>query len=457
MTRNSVWAIGAVAILGLAAAGCTPADPPAEPEPEPTASEPAPDPEETEPEETEAAEPEVDPVFVGDDLERVLLDADRVGALFPSVTSVSDTSDFDASVGETEGQIGDPAVCMPLLWTADWALTAGVRSVQWWGPDDGPSLGRQYTVQAPSIEQAEESFDWYEDAADECDTFTPREDITDITYSWAFGAEEERGEDVEVIVGTLSGGGEGSEDTLQIQARAGNALVSMSIGNGVAQQPDPGPVAVAVADALESAIGELVPGGGSLPEAPEVDGAAPLSEWEAGVGGIGPIRIGDSIDDVMQAVDWIEEPVEGENFFTYEPQSTWTQRFDGGTVNITLTDDRVSGVEVAADYDYEAPDPDDSGLPSAGGVRFGDAALAAVEAFPGGTVFYKLAPGVQQYSVADADGRALTFSAPGLVDENDEFGSYALENGVITAIAVEDATQRESMYETYTNFSDSDD
>jgi hypothetical protein len=452
MTRNSLWAIGAVALLGLAAAGCTPADPPAEPEP--TASEPAPDPEETEPEETETVAPEVDPVFVGDDLERVLLDADRVGALFPSVTSVSDASDFDASVGETEGQIGDPAVCMPLLWTADWALTAGARHVQWQGDDDSLHYGQQYAVQAPSVEQAEESFDWYEDAADECDTFTPREDITDITYEWAVGSEEER-EDVEVIVGTLSGGGEGSEAAVQIQARAGNALVSISTSLGEALDADPGAIATSVADALESAIGELEPGGGSLPEAPEADGAAPLSEWEAGVGGIGPIRIGDSIDDVMQAVDWVEEPVEGENFFTYEPQSTWTQPFDGGTVNITLTDDRVSGVEVAADDG--APDPDGSGLPSAGGVRIGDTALAAAEAFPGGTVFYKLAPGVQQYSVADADGRILAFSAPGVVNENDEFGGYTLENGVITAIAVEDATQRESMYETYTTWSDSDD
>jgi hypothetical protein len=64
---------------------------------------------------------------------------------------------------------------------------------------------------------------------------------------------------------------------------------------------------------------------------------------------------------------------------------------------------------------------------------------------------------VQQYSVADADGRILAFSAPGVVNENDEFGGYTLENGVITAIAVEDATQRESMYETYTTWSDSDD
>ena len=411
MSRNSAWFVGVVALAGLAAAGCDSSEPAADPDRSPTAADPS-ETAPTDPVEAETPDPEIAPVFAGDDLEKVILDADQVAAIFPSVTGVGEVSDYDPSVGETEGQIGDPATCMPLLWSSDWALTVGVRSAAWSGADDVGNFGSEYAVQAPSIEQAEESIDWYRSASEGCTTFTPREDITDIVYEWTPGAEETR-DNVDVIVGTLAGG-DGATASLQVQARAGNALVSISV--------------------------------------PAEDGADPLSEWEAGSGGIGPIRIGDTVDDVQAAVDWFDEPVEGDNYFTNANQASWSQQVDGGTLTITLTDDVVSGVEVQADYDYSAaiPDVDGSAFPSAGGVRIGDSALAASEAFPGGTVTYKLAPGVQQYGVADASGMLISFSAPGLANQDDEFGTYTLENGVITSIAVEDTTTRVTMYETYT-------
>jgi len=448
MVRERAWipgGAGVVALAAMAAVGCAPDSPPADPAPDsmPSAAErtqapPTPD------------TPVVPPIFAGDDLEKLLLDAGHVGALFPSVTGVGEASDFDASVGETEGQIGDPASCMPLLWPSDWSLTVGSRSAQWQGADDAVRYGGQHAVQAPSIEQAEESFDWYSDAADDCETFTPRADLTDITYRWTFGAEAERGDTVEVIVGTLGRGGEPSEEVVQIQARAGNALVSISTGLGEAFEADPRRIADSVADALDAAVGELTLASGSGSETAPAGGDDSMSEWVADAGGIGPIRIGSSVAEVRAAVDWIEAPVEGENLSRTPSQALWSQEFDGGTLVITLADDRVSGVEVRADIDVNAPDPDGSGLPSAGGVRIGDSALAASEAFPGGTVFYKMAPGIEQYVVSDIAGQTVSFSAPGLVDPADQFSGYTLENGVITAIAVEDATERESMYEIYT-------
>ncbi|GGF41096.1 hypothetical protein GCM10010922_15660 [Microbacterium sorbitolivorans] len=447
MSRNSAWFVGVVALVGLAAAGCDSSAPAADPDPDPTAT----DPSETasaDPVETETPDPEIAPVFVGDDLEKVILDADQVAAIFPSVTGVGEVSDYDPSVGETEGQIGDPATCMPLLWSSDWALTVGVRSTAWTGTDAEARYGSEYAVQAPSIRQAEDSLEWFHAASESCTTFTPREDITDIVYEWTPGAEETR-DNVDVIVGTLAGG-DGATASLQVQARAGNALVSISVP--AEDGADPQAIATSVADALESAIGELTVGAASLPAAPAADGATPLADWQAGSGGIGPIRIGDTIDDVQAAVDWLDEPVEGENYFVNANQTSWSQQVDGGTLGITFTDDRVSAVTVQADYDYsaEVADPDGSALPTAGGVRIGDTAVAASEAFPGGTVTYKLAPGVQQYGFADASGMLISFSAPGLANQDDEFGTYTLENGIITSIAVEDTTTRVSMYETYT-------
>lgn len=447
MSRNSAWFVGVVALVGLAAAGCDSSEPAADPDPDPTAT----DPSETasaDPVETETPDPEIAPVFVGEDLEKVILDADQVAAIFPSVTGVGEVSDYDPSVGETEGQIGDPATCMPLLWSSDWALTVGVRSTAWTGADDVGNFGSEYAVQAPSIEQAEESIDWYRSASEGCTTFTPREDITDIVYEWTPGAEETR-DNVDVIVGTLAGG-DGATASLQVQARAGNALVSISVP--AEDGADPQAIAAPVADALESAIGELTGDAASLPATPAADGAAPLADWQAGSGGIGPIRIGDTIDDVQAAVDWLDEPVEGDNYFVNANQASWSQEVDGGTLGITFTDDRVSAVTVQADYDYsaEVADPDGSALPTAGGVRIGDTAVAASEAFPDGTVTYKLAPGVQQYGFADASGVLISFSAPGLANQDDEFGTYTLENGIITSITVEDTTTRVTMYETYT-------
>ena len=450
MSRNSAWFVGVVALVGLAAAGCDSSEPAADPDPDPTAA----DPSETasaDPVETETPDPEIAPIFVGDDLEKVILDADQVAAIFPSITGVGEVSDYDPSVGETEGQIGDPATCMPLLWSSDWALTVGVRSAAWSGADAEARYGSEYAVQAPSIRQAEDSLEWFRAASESCTTFTPREDITDIVYEWTPGAEETR-DNVDVIVGTFTGNDEWTVDSVNVQARAGNALVSLTAPVEDGEAPDPQAIAASVADALESAIGELTGDAASLPAAPAADGAAPLADWQAGSGGIGPIRIGDTLDDVQAAVNWFDEPVEGDNYFTNANQASWSQQVDGGTLGITFTDDRVSAVTVQADYDYSAKvaDPDGSALPSAGGVRIGDSALAASEAFPGGTVYYKLAPGVQQYGVADASGMLISFSAPGLANQDDEFGTYTLENGIITSIAVEDATTRVSMYETYT-------
>jgi len=462
MSHRSASLLGVIALAGLGIAGCAPAGAGMDPDPEPSTAEQAPDPEPSSHEQTPDPEPSAaeqspaaeetvapppaDPLFLGDDLEKVLLPDDVVHELFPGVLDIEATTNLSATVGESEGQIGYPTKCMPLNWD-DWTLTVGWRGSRWLA--GGEIFGSQRAMQFPNAEKAQESLDWYRAALEGCDSFTPREDITDIVYSWSLDAHVERGP-VEVFVGTMdsAGGYEGETSSVLVLAVVGNAVLR------VGADPDRGAdeIADGVADALEASIDSLDPAFEWGTDDARPGAQAPISDWIADAGGIGPIRIGDSIEEVRAAVDWMDEPIEGDTYFvTGGADEYWRQDIDGGTINITMNDGAVRVVEVGADYDYEDPHPDGGGLPSIAGVRIGDPAQAAADAFPAGTVLYQIAPDIEQYSVADGAGRVITFAAPGMVDRDDLSGGYDLAAGVITSIQVEDATGRTSMYETFIN------
>lgn len=184
-----------------------------------------------------------------------------------------------------------------------------------------------------------------------------------------------------------------------------------------------------------------------------------LATWEVDFDSFGPIRIGDSLEQVRRAVPWLDEPVEDENFFssTRDPDDeateySWQHEIDSVTsISIQFTADllvRRIGVSETRAWESTAY-ADGASLPHARGIRLGDTALTASHAFPDGTFFHVMTSDWQEYLVTDRRGRALGFEMMegGGVEWSGVAPELTLDNAVITGISVDDVTTRNSWWQ----------
>ncbi|MGO1545433.1 MAG: VWA domain-containing protein [Gulosibacter sp.] len=195
---------------------------------------------------------------------------------------------------------------------------------------------------------------------------------------------------------------------------------------------------------------------------PVEESASELSSWEVEFDRIGPIRLGDSMEQVQRAVPWLQAPVEGENFYAMESYSgetggyQWTH-YEGSDssgypaqlITLELNPDRtVRLIQVGNQWASSLEDfPDGSLLPAARGIRVGDTALTARYAYPDGTVFVNDVGGAWRYAVTDREGHSLAFVLSASSTENFSGAVSDFDGALIMGIQIEDGTKRSSWYD----------
>lgn len=231
---------------------------------------------------------------------------------------------------------------------------------------------------------------------------------------------------------------EGGRSTFSAVASVGNVLVQI-------WQPVVGDTAIdgeAVAelllwraeDARASLIDELTANPPEDEEDPASDASAPWSEWTVSTGGVGPIRLGDPIDEAVKAAAGAQalEPA-------FE-QGPWRVVNQDGTASLLIQPEQggtvVTAITVGNDRSLDETAQSGAALPARGDVRVGDAVAEAVAAYPGGTTVTVVSSGDDWYDVATRDGRLFRFHADrDVVDPG----------SLIVGISVEDATTRRDL------------
>ncbi|MGO1544107.1 MAG: hypothetical protein ACTHXA_07170 [Gulosibacter sp.] len=198
------------------------------------------------------------------------------------------------------------------------------------------------------------------------------------------------------------------------------------------------------------------------PSTQETASATEMATWEIEADRIGPIRLGDAVDEVQRVVPWAQAPVEGENFhtqtsvygeiagYTWTPLADDSSRDSQNPILIIELDaaSTVISIEVGHRNTLEVDEIQNGDmLPSVRGVRVGDAASAMRDSFPGGTMQVLSEDGVSQYVVTDRDAHALTFTlTPIALDEIPEALSD-FDDAHINSIKIEDASARGSSFD----------
>ena len=171
---------------------------------------------------------------------------------------------------------------------------------------------------------------------------------------------------------------------------------------------------------------------------PGSDSLDALSEWEVSFTGVGPVRLGDSIEQVIAAVPSAPTP---EYFDEYGVYSPWVivGSENNSELSVELTPEgRVQSITVGAMWAAEDT-IFGSHLPHARGIRVGDSGRTALFAYPGGTGFFFMAAASTSYTVTDREGHTMAFSLNGTVDD--------IANAVIHGITVDDAGARTSWWQ----------
>lgn len=388
--RGALGVVGVVALLALTA--CTPS-----PEPSPSSS---PTPEASSP------EPYSGPVaFVGDELSWLLPSADEIIDLVPSASEVSAPSDALEQISDGGGPEFSPASCGALLMEQTLG-SLGSRTSSWSMPSDTEySFNSVIAMQFADEAHVAARMDQLERAAAECVQF----DYDGLNTFESIVAEEKDG--VRALAGTMNA--DPASDKWRVFhgfAAVGNAVVHLSTS-----LPDAAAIDAAAAVELLQATAidaksELID---SLTETPPTEGPEPVgdastpwAEWSITRSGVGPIRLGETYDDVVAALPdaTVTPPA--------YPGGPWRFSSPDGASSlfVTATEDGEI-VEIAAQPLPDEEDPGSSGAtsPHALGVRIGDPVSSAVAAFPSGTRMHAISSGEWAYFAADREGRLLIF------------------------------------------------
>lgn len=414
-----VGVIAAASILVLAACA---------PEPEPAATETA-----TAAPETPAPEPYAGPLhFVGDELDWFLLTADEIAATIPGSADIAEPDAALVQVSDGFGSVLQPEICTVFLTEASLG-SIGARTVAWTGAAGDQQDGVLRVLQFADEAQARNRMDDYAAAAGACSDFS----IDGQASSYAHTVVDD-GDGVRAMAGSLrfqqEAGADDQWNTYFGIASVGNVLVEF--WQPFAGEPtlDDAAAAELLSDRVAQARDRLVEELTATPPAaeedmPDVDPAAPWAHWEIGFDGIGPLRVGEELDDVLAAAPGAEIVDTGIG----ESQLTSPE----GSTRLTVTPEE-NGSAVAAlragviGLYGEAP-PDGSVLPRAGGVGVGDPVASAVAAFPQGTAVRIVSAGLYSYEVATRDGRVILFHSDREVAE---------DGATIVGITAEDGTLR---------------
>lgn len=211
------WTLGAVAaagILATAVAAWSLAAPPTEVA-APSASA-AP---------TAPATIEEPAVFIGDELDWLLLPPEAIQQLLPQATGFVRSSIY-GHAGESEGVVGEPIVCMPFVFE-DPTFIVGYRMTRWEG--DGAQGLRQVSVrQFPTQDAATVAFEQITAAAAGCSDYRYADWDEEPPMHFTVTSQGEQGGTFYVVGERTSERTEWWDDTLELRARHGNVLISMT-------------------------------------------------------------------------------------------------------------------------------------------------------------------------------------------------------------------------------------
>lgn len=388
--RAALGVVGVGALLALTA--CAPS-----PGPSPSSS---PTPEASSP------EPYSGPVaFVGDELSWLLPSAGDITALIPSASEVSAPSDALEQTSDGGGPEFAPAIC-GVLFMEQTLDSLGTRTSSWSMPSDTEySFNSVIAMQFADEAHVAARMDQLERAAAECGEF----DYDGLNTFESVVANEEDG--VRALAGTMND--DPASDGWRVFhgfAAVGNTLVHLRTS-----LPDAAPIdAAAAAELLQAtaidAKSELIE---SLTETPPTgatepvgDASTPWAEWSITGTGIGPIRLGETYDDVVATLpDAAVTPpaYEGGPWIFTSPDGA-------SSFSATAADSgAISEITVGAVSDEEDAGADGATSPHALDVRNGDPVSSAVAAFPSGTRVHVVSSGQWAYFVADREGRLLIF------------------------------------------------
>ncbi|WP_311260427.1 hypothetical protein [Microbacterium sp. WCS2018Hpa-9] len=414
--RVMLGAIGIGALVALTACAPTPQ----------TSSPPTPSPSQT----TAAPEPYAGPiVFVGDELDAFALTPEEIVGLVPEATEVGEPSPVLEQVSDGGGEPADPAICEALY--AEQSLgTVGARTVEWKVPADPRyGFGRLHVLQFADEAQAQARMDQLLQAAQQCAAFTKGGPVTfDAVIPEASG-------DVRAFAGTLVDRGLGWQ-TFDAFAATGNVIVQLWQPFTGDRTFDAEAAALLLQTRAEEAraglIDELTENPPVAETDPSGDPGAVWSEWQIGVGGVGPLRLGDSVDAALAAVgedaQIVEPEYNGGPWRLIAPQ-------DAGSILVQPVEagDTVQSITIGNDRSGADAVNDGAALPHRGDIRLGAAVADAMAAYPGGTVVDVSSSGDDYYAVTTRDGQVFRFQADRDVVE---------EGSTIVGITVEDATAR---------------
>lgn len=412
--RVVLGGIGIAALVALAACAPTPE------------SSPVPTPSQT----TPAPEPYAGPiVFVGDELDAFALTAEEIVGIVPEATEVGDTSSVLGQISDGGGEPADPSICEAFY--AEQSLgTVGARTIEWKVPADPRyGFGRLHVLQFADEAQAQERMDQLLQAAQQCAEFTKGGPVAfDAVIPEASG-------DVRAFAGTLVDPGLDWQ-AFDAFAATGNVVVQLWQPFTGDRAFDAEAAALLLQTRAEEARAGLIE---ELTENPPVaetdpsgDPGTVWSEWQIGVGGVGPLRLGDSVDAALAAV--------GEDVQVVEPE------YDGGPWRLVAPEDAgsilvqpveagdaVESITVGNERTLGQAVHDGAALPHRGDIRLGAPVADAMAAYPGGTVVDVTSSGDDYYAVTTRDGQVFRFQADRDVVE---------EGSKIVGITVEDATAR---------------
>lgn len=390
-----------------------------------TSSPPSPSPSQT----TASPEPYAGPiVFVGDELDAFALTPEEIVGILPEATDVGEPSPVLEQVSDGGALPADPLICDALY--AEQSLgSVGARTIEWQVPTDPANgFGRMTIMQFADEAQAEGRMDQLLQAAEQCAEFAKEGAIT-------FDAViPEPSEDVRAFAGSLIDAGLDWR-SFSTFASTGNVIVQLWQPFTGERTFDAEAAALLLqsraAEARSGLIEELTENPPVAETDPSGDPGAVWSDWQIGVGGVGPLRLGDSVDSAIAAAgpdaQVVEPEYDGGPWTLVAPEGTGTilvHPAEAGDAvwSITVGNDRSLGESVV-----------EAALPARGEIQVGAPAADAMSAYPGGTVVDVVSSSDHYYAVTTRDGQVFRFQAD----------RGALEEGsTIVGITVEDATAR---------------
>ena len=416
--RAAVAIIGFASVIALTA--CAPGvqeSPSPEPSPPPTTAAPAP-----------YAGPIV---FVGDELAAFALTPAEISGIVSDAADISEPSPVLEQVSDGGGATAIPAIC-EALYVEQSLGSVGARAIDWTVPADPEyGFGRLLVLQFADEAQAQTRMDQLVQAAQQCSEFTKGGPVTfDAVIPESAG-------DARGFAGTLIDAGLGWQ-SFGAFASTGNVIVQLWQPFGGDRSFDAEAAATLLLARADEARQGLVEQLTATPplgeEDPSDDPGDVWSDWQIGVGGVGPLRLGDELDSALAAAgagEVVEPSFEGGPWTLVDADIT-------GSIQVQPADgvDAVQSITVGNARTLDDAAQDGAALPARGEVRVGDPVADAIAAFPGGTIVDVASSGDDYYEIATRDGQVFLFQADrDVVDEG----------ASIVGITVEDATARKPL------------